>query len=61
MTGEEIEKKETKRIDETKENQVKNYQKKVGLRMDKQTLQSFGPKKGNITIFLFRLTYFFLP
>ena len=53
MTEEENELKETKRIEESKEKEykrkereVKENLKKVGLRMDKQTLQSLGPKKG---------------
>jgi len=54
MTEEENELKETKRIEESKEKEykrkereVKENLKKVGLRMDKQTLQSLGPKKGS--------------
>ncbi len=46
MTENENELKETKRIDETKEKEVKENLQNKGLRMDKQTLQSFGPKKG---------------
>lgn len=47
MTKKENELKETKRIEETKEKEVKENLKKAGLRMDKQTLQSLGPKKGS--------------